>query len=171
MVTTSALATVAATSPAWLHTLGQIAGTFLLIDVVIALALMAALMVGLAFAAWWLHNNVIPVVSHYGEQAQHVMGIAERGGEAIVEKVATFHGARAGVLTGLRAFIFGQSPEQRETLRVRGMTRPASRRITRPITRPIEQTLEPQEPSAATPTATSTRDTPAASEPELHPIA
>ncbi len=171
MATISALATVAATSPAWLHTLGQIAGTFLLVDMVIALALVAALMVGLAVAAWWLHRNVIPVVSHYGEQAQHVMGIAERGGEAIVEKVATFHGARAGVLTGLRAFIFGQSPEQREILRVRGMTRPPSRRATRPITRPIEQTPEPQGPSAATPTAKSTLDTPTASEPELHPIA
>lgn len=171
MATTSALAIVAATSPAWLHTLGQIAGTFLLIDVLIALTLVCALMVGLAVAAWWLHRNVIPVVSHYGEQAQHVMGIAERGGEAIVEKVATFHGARAGVLTGLRAFVFGQSPEQREALRIRGLTRPPARRVTRPITRPIDQTLEPQGPVNSTPPAMSTPEPPVASESELHPIA
>lgn len=171
MATTSALAIVAATSPGWLHTLGQIAGTFLLVDVLIALTLVCALMVGLAVAAWWLHRNVIPVVSHYGEQAQHVMSVAERSGEAIVEKVATFHGARAGVLTGLRAFVFGQSPEQRETLRVRGMTRPPARRVTRPITRPIEQTLEPQEHVAPTPPATPTPEPPTTSAPELHPIA
>lgn len=171
MATTSALAIVAATSPAWLHTLGQIAGTFLLVDVVVALTIVCALMVGLAVAAWWLHRNVIPVVSRYGEQAQHVMGIAERGGEAIVEKVASFHGARAGVLTGLRVLIFGQSPEQRETLRIRGMTRPPARRVTRPITRPIEQTLEAQEPVAPTAPATFTPEAPAASESELHPIA
>ncbi len=165
MATTSALASVAATSPAWLHTLGQIAGTFLLIELLVALALVCALMVGLAIAAWWLHVNVIPVVSEYGEQAQHFMGIAGRGGEAVVEKVATFHGARAGVLTGLRVFLFGQSPEERETLRVRGMTRPASRRATRPI----EQTLEPQEPIRPTPPATP--ETPASPNPEPHPTA
>jgi hypothetical protein len=110
MATTSALAT----EPAWLNTLGQIAGTMLLIELLLALVIICALMGGLAYAAWWLHRNVIPVVGHYGQQAQQVMDIAERGGERIVEQVASFRGAQAGVFTGLRVFFFGRPRAQPE---------------------------------------------------------
>jgi hypothetical protein len=103
-----------ATSPQWLHTLGQIAGTLLLVELLIALTIVCALMGGLAYAAWWLHRNVIPVIDQYGEQAQQVMGVAGRSGERIVERVATFHGAQMGVFTGLRVFLFGRPQPQRE---------------------------------------------------------
>ncbi|HET9110744.1 MAG TPA: hypothetical protein VFN78_07965 [Ktedonobacterales bacterium] len=102
------------TSPQWLHTLGQIAGTLLLVELLLALAIILALFGGLAFAAWWLHRNVIPVVNQYGEQAQHVMTMAERSGEAIVDRVATFHGAQVGVFTALRVFLFGRPQPKRE---------------------------------------------------------
>ncbi|MGH2505517.1 MAG: hypothetical protein ACRDID_23645 [Ktedonobacterales bacterium] len=95
-------------SPHWLHVMGQIAGTMLLVELLIALVIVCALMGGLAYGAWWTHRNVIPVVNDYAEQAQDVMSKAERGGEAIVERVATFHGAQKGVLTGLRVFLFGR---------------------------------------------------------------
>jgi hypothetical protein len=103
-----------ATSPQWLHTLGQIAGTLLLVELLLALTIVCALMGGLAYAAWWLHRNVIPVIDQYGEQAQQVMGVAGRSGERIVERVATFHGAQMGVFTGLRVFLFGRPQPQRE---------------------------------------------------------
>jgi len=104
MVTISAFVA----EPSWLRTAGQIAGTLLLVELLIALAVVCALMGGLAYAAWWLHRNVIPVVDQYGQQAQQVMSVAERSGERIVERVATFHGAQVGVLTGLRVFLFGR---------------------------------------------------------------
>jgi hypothetical protein len=94
-------------SPYWLHVMGQIAGTLLLVELLVALVIVCALMGGLAYGAWWLHRNVIPVVNDYAEQAQGVMSRAEHGGEVIVERVATFHGAQMGVLTGLRVFLFG----------------------------------------------------------------
>jgi hypothetical protein len=95
-------------SPQWLHVLGQIAGTLLLVELLVALVIVCALMGGLAYGAWWLHRNVIPVVNDYAEQAQEVMSRAEHGGEVIVERVATFHGAQMGLLTGLRVFLFGR---------------------------------------------------------------
>ena len=98
--------------PGWLRTLGQIAGTMLLVELLIALAVVCALMGLLAYAAWWLHRNVIPVVGRYGQQAQQVMDVAERGGERIVERVASFHGAQVGVMTGLRVFLFGRPHAQ-----------------------------------------------------------
>lgn len=113
-------------SPDWLHTAGQIAGTLLLVELLIALAVVCALMGGLAYAAWWLHRNVIPVVGHYGEQAQQVMGVAERSGERIVERVASFHGAQAGVFTGLRVFLFGRPRAQREVVTLRSERIPAA---------------------------------------------
>lgn len=119
MATTSALATKLATSPDWLHTLAQAAGTLLLLELLLALAIVCALMGGLAYAAWWVHRNVIPVVESYGEQAQQVMEKAGRGGEVIVEKVASFHGARAGLLTGLRVFLFGKADKAPSALQLR----------------------------------------------------
>lgn len=101
-------------SPYWLHVLGQIAGTLLLVELLIALVIICALMGGLAYSAWWTHRNVLPVVNDYAEQAQDVMTRAERGGEAIVERVATFHGARKGVLTGVRVFLFGRPQPARD---------------------------------------------------------
>lgn len=101
-------------SPQWLHTLGQIAGTLLLVELLLALTIILALFGGMAFAAWWLHRNVIPVVNQYGEQAQHVMTMAERSGEAIVGRVATFHGAQVGVFTALRVFLFGRPQPKHE---------------------------------------------------------
>ena len=98
--------------PGWLRTLGQIAGTMLLVELLIALAVVCALMGLLAYAAWWLHRNVIPVVGRYGQQAQQVMDVAGRGGERIVERVASFHGAQVGVMTGLRVFLFGRPRAQ-----------------------------------------------------------
>ena len=105
-----------ATSPDWLHTLGQMAGTLLLVELLVALAIVCALMGGVAYAAWWLHRNVIPVVDQYSQQAQQVMGVAGRSGERIVERVATFHGAQVGVFTGLRVFLFGRPQPPREVV-------------------------------------------------------
>jgi hypothetical protein len=96
----------------------------LLVELLVALAVVCALMGGLAYAAWWLHRNVIPVVDRYGQQAQHMMDVAGRGGERVVERVASFHGARAGVFTGVRVFLFGQSPAERATARLRANTAP-----------------------------------------------
>ena len=121
-------------SPRWLHVMGQIAGTMLLVELLIALAVVCALMGGLAYGAWWTHRNVIPIVNDYAEQAQNVMAKAERGGEAVVERVATFHGAQKGVLTGLRVFLFG---------------RPEPARAVTPLTPPTA-------PTVATTTAAST---------------
>ncbi|HZC05802.1 MAG TPA: hypothetical protein VE338_09185 [Ktedonobacterales bacterium] len=119
-----------ATSPLWLQTLGQIAGTLLLVELLLALAIVCALMGGLAFAAWWLHRNVIPVVNQYGEQAQHVMDVAGRNGERIVERVATFHGAQIGLFKGLRVFLFGRPrPEQEVAPLAAKPTPPAPRAL------------------------------------------
>ncbi len=90
--------------PAWLHTAGQIAGTLLMIELLLALLIFAAMMFGLAYGAWWLHRNVLPVIGQYSDQAQQYIAIAERGSERVAYSVASFHGARAGVVAGLKAF-------------------------------------------------------------------
>ncbi len=90
--------------PAWLHTAGQIAGTLLMIELLLALLIFAAMMFGLAYGAWWLQSNVLPVIGQYSEQAQQYIAIAERGSERVAYGVASFHGARAGVVAGIKAF-------------------------------------------------------------------
>ncbi len=150
------IASLLATSPHWLHTLGQIAGTLLLVELLLALAIVCALMGGLAYAAWWLHRNVIPVVDHYGQQAQQVMSTAERSGERIVHGVATFHGAQAGVVTGMRAFLFGRHRPQQEVANLGAEPAPVS--------------PAPQAATAAAPVTRTVDDgaTTSATEPESH---
>lgn len=92
------------TEPGWLRTAGQIAGVMLMIELVIALLLFAAMMLGLAYGAWWLSHNVVPVIGQYSEQAQQYIAIAERGSDRVAHGVATFHGARIGIVAGIKAF-------------------------------------------------------------------
>lgn len=54
---------IASESPAWLDTLGQIAGTILVVELSIALLIVAALAVGIAYGVYWLRRRVIPVLS------------------------------------------------------------------------------------------------------------
>jgi hypothetical protein len=97
--------------PQWLHTAGQIAGTLLMIELLIALLIFAALMFGLAYAAWWMSRNVVPVIGQYSDQAQQYIAIAERGSDRVAQGVASFHGARVGVIAGFRAFFMpGRRP-------------------------------------------------------------
>ncbi len=107
--------------PGWLHTAGQIAGTLLMIELLIALLIFAAMMLGLAYGAWWLRHNVVPVIAQYSEQAQQYIAIAERGGDRVVQGVASFHGARAGIAAGFRAFF---TPGRRSRSAPQGNTPP-----------------------------------------------
>lgn len=113
--------TSAATSPHWLHVIGQIAGTLLLLELLVALLVVCALMGGLAFAAWWTHRNVLPVVAHYGIQAQQVIGLAERGSEQVVERIASFRGIQKAVATGLRVFFMGKPRPEAEVVTLGGV--------------------------------------------------
>jgi hypothetical protein len=90
--------------PQWLRTAGQIAGTLLMIELLIALLIFAALMFGLAYGAWWVSHNVVPVIGQYSEQAQEYIAIAERGSDRVAQGVASLYGARVGIVAGLRAF-------------------------------------------------------------------
>lgn len=110
-----------AAEPGWLHTLGQIAGVTLLAELLIALTIVCALMGGLAYAAWWVHRNVLPVVDTYGEKAQEALRRADSAGERIVGQVATFHGAQVGILTGLRVFLFGRPSARGVSLTPHGL--------------------------------------------------
>ncbi len=93
--------------PHWLRTLGQISGTLLLLELMVALILVVAIAGGLAFAAYWTHKNVIPVVGEYSARAKQVVDIGARAGDRVVEGVAEFHGRRMGFETALRVFFLG----------------------------------------------------------------
>ncbi|HET9981139.1 MAG TPA: hypothetical protein VFQ32_11880 [Ktedonobacterales bacterium] len=93
--------------PQWLHTLGQIAGTLLMLELCFVLLLVCVIVGALSYASWWLHHNVIPVLDEYGGQAQHYMGIARQGSDRVVGGVAEFHGRWEAITTGARVMLFG----------------------------------------------------------------
>jgi hypothetical protein len=96
----------------WLHTLGQIAGVILVIELSLALVVTAALMLGLAFGARWLHTHAIPPLREYLPRAQEAMSVTEQGSDTLVKGVAEFYGRRQAVETGLRVLLFGKGDVQ-----------------------------------------------------------
>ena len=119
--------------PQWLHTLGQIAGTLLLLELCFVLLLVCVIVGALAYASWWLHHNVIPVLDEYGGKAQHFMGIARQGSDRVVGGVAEFHGRWEAITTGARVMLFGTRNAGRPALPTASPTDAAA--VTRAIAR------------------------------------
>ncbi len=93
--------------PQWLHTLGQMAGTLLMLELCFVLLLVCVIVGALAYGSWWLHRNVIPVLDQYGGRAQQYMGVAMQGSDRVVSGVAEFHGRWEAIATGARVMLFG----------------------------------------------------------------
>lgn len=101
--------------PQWLHTIGQIAGTMLMLELCFVLLLVCVIMGALAYGSWWLHHNVIPILDEYGGKAQQYMGVAVQGSERVVSGVAEFHGRWEAIATGARVMLFGTRNAKRPT--------------------------------------------------------
>jgi hypothetical protein len=99
---------VAAVEPPWLHTLGQISGVILVIELSLALIITCAFMIGLAIGARWLHVHAIPPLREYLPRAQQAMTVTERSSDTVVNGIAEFYGRRQAVQTGLRVLLFGK---------------------------------------------------------------
>ena len=97
----------------WLHVAGQAAGTILLLELSLALFLMLAVMVGLAFGAWWVRRRVVPVVTEYAPKALQAMTIAQEGSDKVVHGVAEFYGRRQQIGTSVRVLLFGRKAARR----------------------------------------------------------
>ena len=93
--------------PLWLHTLGQMAGTLLMLELCFVLLLVCVIVGALAYASWWLHSKVIPILNQYGPMAQQYMGIAVQGSDRVVGGVAEFQSRWEGFATGARVMLFG----------------------------------------------------------------
>jgi hypothetical protein len=99
--------------PAWLHTLGQIAGVLLLIELGLALLIVCALMVGFAVGAHWVHVHVIPPLKEYLPKAERAMSATQRGADRAVRSIAVFFGWRQRIETTVRVLLFGRDAAHR----------------------------------------------------------
>jgi hypothetical protein len=102
--------------PQWLHTLGQIAGTLLMVELGFVLLLVCVIVGALAYGSWWLHRHVIPVLDQYGGRAQQYMGVAIQGSDRVISGVAEFHSRWEALATGARVMIFGTRGARRPLL-------------------------------------------------------
>jgi len=93
--------------PLWLQTLGQMAGTLLMLELCFVLLLVCVIVGALAYGSWWLHRNVMPILSQYGPMAQQYMGIAVQGSDRVVGGVAEFQSRWEAFATGARVMVFG----------------------------------------------------------------
>jgi hypothetical protein len=100
---------LASVEPDWLRTIGDIAGTLLLIELFLVLFVVLAFAVALAYGAWWLREKVVPFLEQYGGQARQVMEMTTQGTDRLVRGVAEFHGRKQSIETMLRVLLFGRS--------------------------------------------------------------
>jgi len=107
------MAIASASSPAWLHTLAQIASVILVIELLVVLLIICALMAGLALGMRWLHERVVPIVQENAPRAQHAMDLTQQNTDRVVHGVAEFYGRREAVRTGLRVLLFGRRAAER----------------------------------------------------------
>lgn len=95
-------------NPQWLHTIGQIAGTFLVIELLAILFVILIIAVALAAASWYLKNRVMPIVNEYSAKATQAMQTADRGTARVAQGVAELHGRARSVETIIRVLLFGR---------------------------------------------------------------
>lgn len=107
------MATVIASEPGWLRTVGQASGTILLVELGLVLIIVAALTVGIAFAMWWLRKHVSPILSEYTPKAEQAMTTAQKSSERVVQGIAEFYGRRQQIRTSIRVLLFGREAAQR----------------------------------------------------------
>lgn len=102
------MAIASASSPAWLHTLAQIASVILVVELLVVLVIVCALMFGLAFGMHWLREHVLPIVRENAPRAQQALSLTQQNTDRIVRGVAEFYGRREAARTSLRVLLFGR---------------------------------------------------------------
>jgi len=101
------LADGGATARQILDTAGQIAGVILVLELTVAVALFAALMVALWFAVRWVRFNLTPLLDVYGAQAEDALAIATRSTDQVTRGVAEFYSQSERVKATVLGFLFG----------------------------------------------------------------
>ena len=140
--------------PAWLTTIGRIAGTILLLEVAGVLLVLTALVVALALGAWWLQEHVAPLLDQYGTQAVGAMGAAMKGSERVVRGVAEFRGRTVGIESAIRTFLLGRPRQRGEVIPPRTIpTTPTTPIVAPPQPRPVSP-VPPMAPVARVETTT-----------------
>jgi hypothetical protein len=101
------LADGGATARQILDTAGEIAGVILVLELTVAVALLAALMIALWFAVRWVRFNLTPLLDLYGAQAEDALAIATRSTDQVTSGVAEFHSQSERVKATVLGFLFG----------------------------------------------------------------
>lgn len=143
--------------PPWLHTIGQIAGVLLLLELGTALLVTLIFAGALAFGVWWLREHVVPVLEQVSGQARQVMEFTTQGTDRIAKGVAEFHGRKQAVQTIIRVLLFGKQsaraiPVAPVGSAQRGMRRPLGSSPVEgfaPADLPTDPTLSSRDISAA----------------------
>jgi hypothetical protein len=119
------LADGGATARQILDTAGEIAGVILVLELTVAVALLAALMVALWFGVRWVRFNLTPLLDLYGAQAEDALAIATRSTDQVTRGVAEFHSQSERAKATILGFLFGPTT-------ARNLLRPAPDRTPTP---------------------------------------
>jgi hypothetical protein len=121
---------LASVEPQWLHTIGQIAGTLLVLELLVVLLVVLVLAGVLAYGLWWLRSHVVPVLDQYGSQARQIMEKTTQGTDRVMRTVAEVHGRKEAAQTILRVLLFGRPAARQEPVAPHGPAPQSDRQAT-----------------------------------------
>jgi hypothetical protein len=91
-----------------LHAWAQGLAVLLLLELCLLLLIVTALVGVLAFGAWWLRANVVPLLGEYAPKARQALDVANQGTQQVVRGVAVVYALRRAVETGVDIMLHGK---------------------------------------------------------------
>jgi hypothetical protein len=89
----------------WLEAAGQAAGVVLMFELVLLILITAALVGGIAYLLFYVHNKVIPLLTRLAPAIEQRLQATDRTSAKIAERVIDLHARTEAVKAGMRTFI------------------------------------------------------------------
>lgn len=97
-----------------LHVWADALAVVLLVELCVLLLIITALVGVLAYGAWWLRANVVPILGEYAPKASQALAVADKSTQQVVRGVAVVYALRRAVETGAAIMLHGKAAVSRD---------------------------------------------------------
>jgi hypothetical protein len=89
----------------WLEAAGQAAGVVLIIELMLLVLITTALVAGIAYALYYVHNKVIPLLTRMAPAMEQRLQATDRGSAKLAERVIDLHARSEAVKATVRTLV------------------------------------------------------------------
>jgi hypothetical protein len=89
----------------WLEAAGQAAGVVLIIELMLLIVLTAVLVVGIAYALYYIHNKVVPLLTRLAPAVEQRLQATDRTSTKVAERMIDLHARTEAVKATVRTLV------------------------------------------------------------------